>query len=184
MFRKLSFYFSLVLLVALSTSCEPKMTLQRYFYQAQENGDFMLIDLPTSLLGQSLDNLNDQQRETLLSVRKVSALIYSDASKADFIKQQQSVINEFLERDGFEPLLAMKMNDEAQVAILVQGSIDEIDEAVFFGYADDKGFILARVLGKNMNPEAFYELASTLEESEIESLTQGMFKQFVVEEQL
>ena len=62
MFRKLSFYFSLVLIVALSTSCEPKMTLQRYFYQAQENGDFMLIDLPTSLLGQSLDNLNDQQR--------------------------------------------------------------------------------------------------------------------------
>ena len=184
MFRKLSFYFSVVLLVALSTSCEPKMTLQRYFYQAQENGDFMLIDLPTSLLGQSLDNLNDHQRETLLSVRKVSALIYSDASKTEFIKQQQSVINEFLERDGFEPFLAMKMNDEAQVAILVQGSIDEIDEAVFFGYADDKGFILARVLGKNMNPEAFYELASTLEESEFESLTQGMFKQFLEEEQL
>ncbi|MBL6610928.1 MAG: hypothetical protein ISP51_02625 [Flavobacteriaceae bacterium] len=108
MFRKLSFYFSFVLLVALSTSCEPKMTLQRYFYQAQENGDFMLIDLPTSLLGQSLDNLNDHQRETLLSVRKVSALIYSDASKADFIKQQQSVINEFLERDVSFRLIAEK----------------------------------------------------------------------------
>jgi hypothetical protein len=184
MIKKLSIYLSLVLLFVLSTSCEPKMTLQRYFYQAQENGDFLLIDLPTSLLGQSMDSLTEKQRETISSVRKVSALIYRDSSKGDFIKKQQAIINEFLESDGFKPLLVAKMNDEAQMSVLVQGSIDQIDEAVFFGYSDDQGFILARVLGNKMNPAAFYELASTIEESEFESLTQGMFKQFLGEQQL
>jgi hypothetical protein len=184
MIKKFSIFLSLVLLVALSISCEPKMTLQRYFYQAQENGDFLLIDVPTSLIGQSMDNLTEKQRETISSVRKVSALIYRDWSKKDFIQKQQAIINEFLDRDGFKPLLAAKMNDEAQMSVLVKGSIDQIDEAVFFGYSDDQGFILARVLGDKMNPAAFYELASTLKESEFESLTQGMFKQFLGEQQL
>jgi hypothetical protein len=38
------------------------------------------------------------------------------------------IINEFLARDGFEPLFAAQMTDEAQVAIHIQGSIDEVKE--------------------------------------------------------
>ena len=77
--RTIVVYLGLALFVSFSVSCEPKMTLQRYFYQAQENGDFMLFELPTSLLGQSFDGLSQEQLETLKSVRKLSALVYRDS---------------------------------------------------------------------------------------------------------
>jgi hypothetical protein len=181
--RIFSALFALLLLISM-TSCESEMTLQRYFYEAQENNEFMIIELPASILGSSLNELTEKQRETVASVRKVSALIYRDSTKSDFLKEQRRIINEFLNRDGFEPLFAARMNDEAQVSIQVQGAIDQIDEAVFFGYADDQGFILARVLGDKMNPAAFMELATTLEESEFEALTQGLLKDVLGEEEL
>ena len=166
------------------TSCESKMTLQRYFYEAQENNDFMIVELPASLLGSSLNELSKKQRATVASVRKVSAIVYKDSTRSEFLEEQRKIINAFLAHDGFEPLFAARMTDEAQVSIQVKGSIDQIDEAVFFGYADDQGFVLARVLGDKMNPAAFLELATTLEESEFEGLTQGLLKDILGEEEL
>ena len=181
--RTFSILLASLLLVSM-TSCESKMTLQRYFYEAQENNDFMIIELPASLLGSSLNELSEKQRETVTSVRKVSAIVYRDSTKSKFLEEQLNIINAFLVHDGFEPLFAARMTDEAQVSVQVRGSIDQIDEAVFFGYADDQGFILARVLGDKMNPAAFLELATTLEESEFEGLTQGLLKDILGEEEL
>ena len=182
--RTIVVYLGLALFVSFSVSCEPKMTLQRYFYQAQENGDIMLFELPTSLLGQSFDGLSQEQIETLKSVRKLSALVYRDSLNSQFANEQRVIINGFLARDGFEPLFAAQMTDEAQVAIHIQGSIDEVKEAVFFGYADDQGFVLARIMGKDMDPAAFLALAKSLDERQFETLAEGVLKGVFGEEQL
>ena len=170
------------LLLVLMTSCESKITLQRYFYEAHQNNEFTIIELPASLLGSSLDELSEKQRETVASLRKLSVIIYRDSTNSEFLQEQHKIINEFLNRDGFKPFFDARMNDEAHVSIQVQGSLDQFDEAVFFGYADDQGFILARVLGDKMNPAAYMELATTLEESEFEALTQGLLKDVLREE--
>ena len=182
--RTIVVYLGLALFVSFSVSCEPKMTLQRYFYQAQENGDFMLFELPTSLLGQSFDGLSQEQIETLKSVRKLSALVYRNSLNSQFANEQRVIINEFLARDGFEPLFAAQMTDEAQIAIHIQGSIDEVKEAVFFGFADDQGFVLARIMGKDMDPAAFLALAKSLDERQFETLAEGVLKGIFGEEQL
>jgi hypothetical protein len=136
------------------------------------------------LLGQSFDGLSVEQLETLRSVRKLSALVYRDSLNSQFAKEQRVIITEFLARDGFEPLFAAQMTDEAQVAIHIQGSIDEVKEAVFFGYADDQGFVLARIMGKDMDPAAFLALAKSLDESQFENLAGGVLKGVFGEERL
>lgn len=171
-------------LVLLVSSCEPKMTLQRYFLSAQENPEFTLIEVPISLLGPVSENLNAEQRQTLSSVKKVSALLYRNPENIDFIASQQLVINDFLASDGFEPLFSAKMKREAQATVMIRGDVTQIDEAVFFGYADDQGFILARILGNQMNPAAFIQLAESLEETNLEALTEGVLKQVLGETEL
>ena len=172
------------LLVLLVSSCEPKMTLQRYFLSAQENPEFSLIEVPVSLLGPVSENLNAEQQQTLASVKKVSVLLYRNPEKVDFIANQQVIINEFLASDGFEPLFSAKMKREAQATVMIRGDVNQIDEAVFFGYADDQGFILARILGNQMNPAAFMQLAESLEETNLEALTEGVLKQVLGETEL
>lgn len=172
------------LVAIMLSSCEPKMTLQRYFLSAQENPEFTLIEVPTSLLGPVAENLDTKQQETLLSIKKVSVLLYRNPENLDFIANQRVVINEFLRSDGFQPLFSAKMNREAQVTVMIKGDVSQIDEAVFFGYADDQGFVLARILGDQMNPVAFIQLAESLEETNLEALTEGVLQQVLGESEL
>ena len=165
-------------------SCQPAMTLQRYFIKSQENTDFTLIEIPASLLGASLEGLTPEQTATFSSLRKVSVLMYRNANNKEFIANQQTLINSFLKSDGFEALVSARMKGEAQASILIRGAVDQIDEAVFFGFAEGEGFVLARILGEQMNPAAFLQLADSLEESDFQFLSDSVLKDILGEEEL
>ena len=165
-------------------SCQPAMTLQRYFIESQENTDFTFIEIPASLLGASLEDLTPEQTATFSSLRKVSVLMYRDTDNKEFIANQQTLINSFLKSDGFEALVSVRMKGEAQASILIRGAVDQIDEAVFFGFAEGEGFVLARILGEQMNPAAFLQLADSLEESDFQFLSDSVLKDILGEEEL
>lgn len=170
--------------VTLVTSCQPAMTLQRYFLESQENTDFTLIEIPASLIGGSLEDLTPEHMATFTSLRKVSVLMYRNAEKKEFIVSQQSLINSFLKSDGFEALVSARTKGEAQASILIRGEVDQIDEAVFFGFAEGEGFVLARILGEQMNPAAFLQLADSLKESDFQFLSESILKDILGEEEL
>ena len=178
------FILLVLAVVTLVTSCQPAMTLQRYFLESQENTDFTLIEIPASLLGGSLEDLTPEQMATFTSLRKVSVLMYRNAEKKEFITSQQSLINSFLKSDGFEALVAARTKGEAQASILIRGEVDQIDEAVFFGFAEGEGFVLARILGEQMNPAAFLQLADSLKESDFQFLSENVLKDILGEEEL
>ena len=165
-------------------SCQPVMTLQRYFIESQENTHFTLIEIPASLLGASLEDLTPEQTATFSSLRKVSVLMYRNTDNKEFIANQQTLINSFLKSDGFEALVSARMKGEAQASILIRGAVDQIDEAVFFGFAEGEGFVLARILGEQMNPAAFLQLADSLEESDFQFLSDSVLKDILGEEEL
>jgi len=178
------FFLAVLGLAVFMFSCQPSMTLQRYFLESQENADFTLIEIPASLLSASLEDLTPEQKTTFSSLRKVSVLMYRNAAEKAFIASQQSLINNFLKSDGFEALVSARMKGEAQASILIRGAVDQIDEAVFFGFAEGEGFVLARILGEQMNPAAFIQLADSLEESDFQFLSDSVLKDILGEEQL
>ena len=178
------FFLAVLGLVVFMFSCQPSMTLQRYFLESQENADFTLIEIPASLLSASLEDLTPEQKTTFSSLRKVSVLMYRNSEKKEFITSQQSLINSFLKSDGFEALVSARMKGEAQASILIRGVVDQIDEAVFFGFAEGDGFVLVRILGEQMNPAAFLQLADSLEESDFQFLSDSVLKDILGEEQL
>jgi len=52
------------------------------------------------------------------------------------------------------------------------------------GFAEGEGFVLARILGEQMNPAAFLQLADSLKESDFQFLSESVLKDILGEEEL
>lgn len=157
------------MLVAVSlTSCSDTQSLQEYYVDNQENNDFILVDVPTSLLGKNIDVLSADQQAVFKTVRKINMMAYQtkegDTAK---MKAERNKIKTILTKDDYEEL--MKASGEmGQMRLYFKGEEDAIDEIIFFGADDTKGFMLARLLGDDMNIGDMVRMAESLEKSDID----------------
>ncbi len=142
--------FSFISLFLLQ-SCQSD-SLQKFFVDSQNNENFMSVDIPASLLGltENMD-LNEEEMKTLKSVKKINLLMLesSDETK-DFFSSQKDRLNAILKKDSFTEILKFRTKG-MDVKIFFTGKEDAIDELIIFGYNDETGMGVARVLGKEMN---------------------------------
>lgn len=154
----------LLLLVALN-ACTSTPSLQEYYVHNSENPNFLSVDLPVSLLNMEKADLNEEQQNALESLRKLNVLAFkkTDTNSADFETEKLNVIA-ILKSDKFTEL--MKMNTSyGKATIKYLGDDDAIDEVVIYGDNDEKGFLLVRVLGDDMNPAKIIQFLQALEKS-------------------
>ena len=160
-------FSSMVLLMALTVaSCSSEQSLQEYFISNAENPNFMSFDVPASLLNLEKANLNDKQIKAASSLKKLNVLAFqkNETNTADY-EVEKAKIKTILKSSDFSEL--MKMNTEfGKATIQLKGDDDSIDEIVIYGDNDEKGLILVRVLGKNMNPASFVQLIQAMEKSD------------------
>ncbi len=68
----------------------------------------------------------------------------------------------------------MKINSKmAKGVVKFTGEEDAIDEVIVYGYKDDKGFALIRLVGDKMNPAYLGKFISAMEKSNVD---EGAFK--------
>jgi len=149
-------------------SCGKEQSLQEYYVANQENSDFILIDVPTSLIGNNIELLSEDQQKVFKTVRKVNLMAYK-TKEGDIasMKLEQDKVKTILSTDDYEEL--MKANsDLGSMRLYFKGEEDAIDEVIFFGADDNKGFMLARLLGDDMNIGDMVRLAQSLEKSDID----------------
>lgn len=157
-----------VVAVTSLASCNEGQSLQEYYVQNQENSDFILIDIPTSLLGKNANLLTDDQQKIFKTVRKVNMMAYStkNGNTAKMLAEKDKV-KDILETDDYEEL--MKANsDMGSMRLYFKGKEDAIDEVIFFGADESKGFMLARLLGDDMNIGDMVKLAQSIEKSDLD----------------
>ncbi len=154
------------LLLMVFLACATSQSLQEYYVDNAENPNFMAIDLPVSLLNLDKANLTEEQQAAVASLRKLNILAFkkSAANDAEFQKERAHV-REILKNGKFTEL--MKMNTSyGKATVNYLGEDDAIDEVVIYGDSKDKGFVLVRVLGKNMNPAMMIQFMQALEKSD------------------
>jgi hypothetical protein len=150
----------------LFTACSTTQSLQEYYVDNSENPNFLSVDLPVSLLNMEKATLTDDQRDALNSLRKLNILAFKKTGQniAEFQKEK-SVVQAILKNDKFTEL--MKMNTSyGKASVKYLGEDDAIDEVIIYGDNDDKGFMLVRVLGKDMNPAKLVQFIQALEKSD------------------
>ena len=157
-----------IISIMMLTSCSNQQSLQEYYVDNQENSDFILIDVPTSLIGNNMSLLSEEQQKVFKTVRKVNLMAYQ-TKEGDISKMQaeRDKVKTILATDDYEELMKAS-SDMGSMRLYFKGEEDAIDEVIFFGADENKGFMLARLLGDDMNVGDMMRLAQSLEKTDID----------------
>jgi len=160
-------FLSVLILGLMFVACNNEPSLQEYFVNNQENKEFVALDLPASMLA-NMESLDQNQRKTLETVKKVNLLaIPLKPENESRIQEEKNNVNEILKNEKYQLLMKFGMG-ETKVELYYTGDDEAVDEVILYGYDDNKGMGLARVLGENMNPGDIMNLIKSMETGDID----------------
>ncbi|NLP58367.1 DUF4252 domain-containing protein [Lutibacter sp. B1] len=154
--------FVLVVMFAL-TSCETNPSLQKYYVDSKENNEFISVDLPSSILQLQEENMSEELKSTLQSIKKLNflALQLTETNKELYTSEKEKV-RKILKNDKYKQLMRMN-SGKGSITVNYLGNEEAIDEVIVFGSDDSKGFALVRVIGENMNPSDILKLTQEIQ---------------------
>jgi hypothetical protein len=160
----------MLLLVVAYTSCNQGPTLQTYFVDNQVKPGFLSVDAPIGLLNIEEVELTKEQEEAYKSIDKLNILAYriDDSNKAEY-ELELANVKTILKNPKYEELMRGGNNVDGRFMVMFIGEVDNVDELILFGNANDKGFVVARVLGDDMNAGKIMSLQSVLKDMDFEN---------------
>jgi hypothetical protein len=170
-----------IILVALMVSCDNSQSLQQYYVDSKENNEFISLDIPSSILQLKSDDIEEEVKKTLETIKKVNflALQLTDSNSAMVAEEQQKV-KKILQGSKYKELMKMNANN-INVSVNYLGEEEAIDEVIIFGSENTKGFAIVRVIGENMNPSDIFKLMEKIqldgnsgEMKQLESILKGV----------
>ena len=160
----------MLLLVVAYTSCNQGPTLQTYFVDNQVKPGFLSVDAPISLLNIEKVNLTEEQKEAYESIDKLNILAYRlDNSNMAEYDVELANVKTILKNPKYEELMRGGNSVDGRFMVMFIGDVDNVDELILFGNAKDKGFVVARVLGNDMNAGKIMSLQSVLKDMDFEN---------------
>ncbi|MDG4716592.1 MULTISPECIES: DUF4252 domain-containing protein [Winogradskyella] len=160
----------MLLLVVAYTSCNQGPTLQTYFVDNQVKPGFLSVDAPISLLNIEEVNLTEEQKEAYESIDKLNILAYRlDNSNMAEYDVELANVKTILKNPKYEELMRGGNSVDGRFMVMFIGDVDNVDELILFGNAKDKGFVVARVLGNDMNAGKIMSLQSVLKDMDFEN---------------
>ncbi len=160
----------MLLLVVAYTSCNQGPTLQTYFVDNQVKPGFLSVDAPIGLLNVEEVELTKEQEEAYKSIDKLNILAYriDDSNKAEY-ELELANVKTILKNPKYEELMRGGNSVDGRFMVMFIGEVDNVDELILFGNANDKGFVVARVLGNDMNAGKIMSLQSVLKDMDFEN---------------
>ena len=158
---------SVLFLITGLTACNNDQSLQEYYVENQGNKDFVAIDIPASMLT-NIGSLDENQRRTLETVKKVNVLaIPKKIENLEKIETEKVNLATILKDEKYQ--LLMKMGGgESRVEIYFTGEEEAVDEIIVYGFDDNRGMGIARVLGDDMNPGDILALVRSMEKGDVD----------------
>lgn len=163
---KLKFNVILILTSLFLVSCG-QPSLEKYYVDHQSEQNFIVLNIPSSIIVGDLKGLTAEQSKTLSSIKKANILAFplkNEANKAKF-DEEVTQVKEILASDEYK--LIMKFNTtKGEFSVLYTGDPESIDEMIVFGASPKYGFGIARILGNNINPKSVIDLVKSLKEKD------------------
>ena len=166
-----SFIFSLFLLA----SCSDTMSLEEYLVKNGKDKRFTAVNLSSDVF-LSGANLSTEEREKVSSIRKVNFLAFKKDSTKTGYRSSKQQLKQILNENGFKKLVNFN-NADAEAQLKYTGNEVKIDELILYAESEEKGFMVARLLGDGMKPKDFYNLATMMNKfdlKEVQEFTKGI----------
>ncbi len=155
--KKYKIILSLLVFALVVTSCK-KESLQSYLVESQEKQGFITVDIPTSFLQLKSDDVSDDVKQTLKSIRKINLVGLPIKGNEAVYETEKATIKKILNNNKAYKSLMRFSNKDSKMKLYYTGDKDAIDEIIAFGYGNKMGVGIARILGDNMNPAKIIEM--------------------------
>ncbi|MDX1762533.1 MAG: DUF4252 domain-containing protein [Christiangramia sp.] len=153
-------------LIAGFASCDDGKSLQKYYVENQEDTDFLALDVPTSMFTNS-ESLEAEDKATLESIKKINVLALKKEENPAKFEEEKVKLNEIFKDEKYQLLMKYGGGDR-KAALYFTGEEDAIDELIVYGYDNEQGLGVARVLGEDMNPQKIMKLMKSFEGDNID----------------
>lgn len=148
--KKITTILVAFILVFSFTSCNEE-SLQGYLVKSQEKSGFITFDVPASILQLKSDNVSEETRATLNSIKKINVVAMPFKDNANEVEAEKAQLDKILKGKNYKSLMRFTEKN-MKVSLYYTGEGDAIDELIAFGYGAKQGVGVARILGENMNP--------------------------------
>jgi len=156
-------------LIAFFTSCK-KDTVQTYLLESENRPELVSYDFSSDMLAFAKNFIEEAEIPVIKSIDKVKLVgLNIEDNSLEAYEQEKQRLQTILENSEYKKLLNIK-KDGRQIKIYYNGEQEAIDEVLVFGYSDDQGVGLARVLGNNINPT---EIMEVVDNKKLNSLING-----------
>ena len=157
---------SAVILSFLCFSCNNEQSLQSYLVESQEKPNFMSIDVPLSFIklrtNEVSNEVSNEIKEAYKSIQKVNLIGLPYLNNEAAYEVEKKTLSTILRNSkSFKNLMRIDVKG-MNMSIYSNGDSDAIDEVIVFGYSEEVGVGVARILGKNMNPAKIMQMVEYL----------------------
>ncbi len=160
----------MVILVVTLQSCNQDLSLQSYYVDSELAPGFTTLDVPTSMLKIDETTLTEEQKEAYESIEKLSLLAFVvDESNKETMDIELAKVKAILKDPKYEELMRGGNSTDGKFVIKCIGDGDDVDEFILLGNSNASGFAVVRVLGDDMNFSKIMNLASVLENSDMDN---------------
>lgn len=156
---------SFLTIITLLTACNNQQSIQKYYVENQEDSDFLAVDVPTSLFTNS-ENLDAEQKETLETIKKINVLALQKEVDPEKYESEKIKLDEIFKDEKYQLLMKYGGGDK-KAELYFTGKDDAIDELIVYGYDNERGLGVARVLGENMNPQKIMKMMKSFENGDV-----------------
>ncbi len=152
----------LILLTLTIYSCSSNKTLETYFIENEDNQDIVIVDVPVNLV-KNVKQLSKDEQKALKSVKKLNVLyLKKEANNVKEYEKNKAELKQILSNNKYQTLTKFK-NGSTKIDVKFVGTDTAIDEVVLFATDKKRGFLIARLLGKNMNPDNLQLLMNNIQ---------------------
>lgn len=162
--KKTTLLFSLVFLVLYASSCKNEKSLQGYLVNTSGKEGFYTGDLPVSSVLSAKAAVTEDVKETIKSIKKINVafLIKNEENSAAYEIEKKKLKNIFKDNNTYKNLMSMKA-EGMNVKVYYSGATNAVNEVVVFGYGNEAGVGVVRLLGENMNPAKIMATISSMD---------------------
>lgn len=161
---------SLVLFSILLTSCQTN-SLQSFMVDHKSDDNFISIDFSLKTFVDNFDDLPQEQKEVFEDINKVNFLAFrkNESNSASYNEKRQELLD--ILGSEFDGNQLMSVNAEEGLMKMYADEVeDNAEEIVIFASSDDKGFMLFRLLGDDLNASNFYKLMTISDDMNFDAL--------------
>jgi hypothetical protein len=162
--KKITLLVVLIFLVLFASSCKNEKTLQGYLVNTSGKEGFYTGDLPVSSLLSAKATVSEDVKQTIGSIKKINVafLIKTAGNTVTYEIEKEKLKNIFKDNNTYNSLMSLKAKG-MYVKVYYSGDTDAVDEVIAFGYGNEAGVGVARLLGENMNPAKIIKTINSMD---------------------